>query len=540
MKAPSIPSRRSHIRAASAALVAAGAFAVAACGGDSSTAVEGTAADYIPAGAPLYIEASADMDGPQWDQVRELGARFPGYGMLEAQVNDAVGSEGLDFDEDVRPLLGERAAVAATSAAALAEGAGPEATPDTESFIGVVDLADDARVDMEALLTSEGAEAGEQVEGATLFTADETTHMAVNDDVMVVADTRALVEEALAANASGGDATLAGSEEFGETLGNLPDEVFGLMYADAGSLAQAGGDALQSAAPVPGLGDLEDGHVAAAMIAEPGGLRIQGVTRGVDAYDNFTPFSPELAANAPADALLYAEVADISGVIRGELDTVRESADPDTARQIDGFASSIPGLLGVGVDQLAALGDGRQALIAVPGAEMPGVVFLSRVGDGAQAQATLDGIREATPALLGLLGDAGPATPASPWQQVDIPGGGSGWQLPLDAGVGVTYAVDGDLVALGSAPAAVGAVLNPSGGTLADSDAFAASTEGMPDEVTSLSYVDLAGVVAAADALGALAGAPPEVRGNLEPMRSIAYWDTGGDEATFETFIRIE
>jgi hypothetical protein len=314
------------------------------------------------------------------------------------------------------------------------------------------------------------------------------------------------------------------------------------MYVDVGAVVRAGGEGFPEQLRFGSLGELQEGHVGAAVIAEPEGLRIKGVATGVTAYENVTSFSPSLVANAPANALAYAEIANISGVIRGEVDAFRATADPQVVEQIDAFTRSLPQLLGITIDQLAALGDGRQALIAVPAAtptEMPGIAILSRVENGAQASSTLESIRQATPTLLGLLGgsDEGSQAP-NLWTRVTLPGGAQGWQLPVGDDLTVVYAVEGDLVVVGSSRQAVAAVLNPSA-DLGASQAYADATQGMPESVTSVAWLNIRGIAQAAEAAGAFEDAPPESRANLRPLRNVAYWDAGGDEPAFEAFITI-
>jgi hypothetical protein len=561
MTAPPTAIRRRIALVASAAVLAAGALAVAGCGGDEAvSAPVDTAASYVPAGTPMYFEVTTEADGPQWNQVRELAQLFPAYPTLLAELQDKLDAENVDFERDVRPLLGARAAVGVTSLDAVDEVAnaatGTTSTPDPaaagdaatdavgESALGVVDIADGARADVEALIERTGGRPDGELDGASVFLdpeGDDTTVIGVTDEVMLVADRREDLAAALEANAAGGEATLAGTDAFTDTLGKLPDDVFGLMYVDVGAVVQAGGETLPQDVQFGSLGDLQDGHVGAAVIAEPEGLRIKGVATGVTAYENVTPFSPSLIANAPADALAYAEIANISGLIRGELDAFRATAEPEALEQIDAFGQAIPQILGVTVDQLAALGEGQQALIAVPGAtpaQMPGIAVLSQVADGAQASATLDSIREATPALLGMLGGSEPGTTPNLWVRVPLPGGLQGWQLPVGEDFSVVYAVQGDLVVIGSSRQAVAAVLNPET-SLAESPAYSEATAGMPESVTSVAWVNIRQVTQAAAAAGAFDDAPPESRANLRPLRSVAYWDAGGDEPAFEAFITI-
>lgn len=552
--------RRRLALVASAAVLAAGALVVAGCGGDGDDAASvaaDTTASYIPAGTPLYFEVTTDADGPQWNQVRELAQRFPAYPALEAELRESLSGQDVDFERDVLPLLGARAAVGVTSLEAVSEVAAVATTtnPDAaaagqaagdavgESALAVVDIADGARGDVEALLTRAGGRPDGEIDGASVFVpqGDDPNFVGVTDEVVLIADRREDLAAALQANSSGGDATLAGTDAFTDTLGKLPQEVFGLMYVDVGAVAQAGGESFPEELRFGSLGELQEGHVGAAVIAEPDGVRIKGVATGVNIYDNVTSFTPSLIANAPADALAYAEIANISGLIRGELEAFRAGADPEAIEQIDSFAQALPQLLGITVDQLAALGEGNQALVAVPGAtpaQMPGIAILSRVEDGAEASSTLESIRRATPTLLGMLGGSDPGQAPNLWAPVPLPGGVQGWQLPVGEGFSIVYAVDGDLVVIGSSRQAVTAVLDPAS-NLGASPAYTAATSGMPDTVTSVAWLDIRGIVQAAAAAGALDDAPPETRANLRPLRNVAYWDAGGDEPAFEAFITI-
>jgi hypothetical protein len=535
--------RRRFALAAAAALLAAGALAVAGCGGESSTAADGTTAGYVPAGTPMYFEVTTDFDGPQWDQMREIGSRFPAYPRLASELREALTSGEVDFEEDVRPLLGERAAIAVTSLDALnreSVGTGPGAAASSEAFLGVVGIADGAREDLEALLVRTGSTAQGDVQGATLYVdGDDGTFVGVTDEVMLVADRREDIAAAMSANAEGGSAALAGTDQFTDTVGKLPDDVFGLAYVDVGAVVRAGGEALPAGAGVGGLGGLEDGVVGAAVVAETEGLRITGVSRGVEVNRNRSSFSPGFAANAPSDALVFAELADISTLIRDQVALAREGLDADTRGQIDALSGSLPDILGVSIDQISALGQGRQALVVTPGTGgTPGIVVLSRVDDPAEAQRVLDSVRERTPALLSLLGDGGPVPPASLWTRIEVVPGIQGWQLPLGDDMSIVYAIDEDLVVIGTSPEAVAASLEPAE-SLQETDGFTQGTSGMPDEVTSLSFINVAEVLTLARSMDAFADTDPEVEANLAQVRSIASWDVGGDEPTFEAFVRI-
>jgi hypothetical protein len=61
----------------------------------------------------------------------------------------------------------------------------------------------------------------------------------------------------------------------------------------------------------------------------------------------------------------------------------------------------------------------------------------------------------------------------------------------------------------------------------------------MPDQVTSLAWINIQQVVDSAQRLGALKDAPAETLANLRPLKSIAAWTTGGSEPTFEMLLTV-
>jgi hypothetical protein len=60
----------------------------------------------------------------------------------------------------------------------------------------------------------------------------------------------------------------------------------------------------------------------------------------------------------------------------------------------------------------------------------------------------------------------------------------------------------------------------------------------MPDQVTSVLWVDVQRAVNLLDAQGAFAG-KQKLLDNLRPLKSLAAWSTGGDQPTFEAFLAI-
>jgi hypothetical protein len=534
--------RRSIVLVTSA--LAGTALAVSGCGGNGSGAGSSAArvASYVPSGSPLYLEASTDFDGPQWSQVDGLAKLFPAYPTLRTMIDDALKSDDVDFETEIKPLLGAHAAIAGLAlpdTAALqgsltnpTAGAAAKAADDLE-FVGVVELADGKDDAVTALLVKSGASKSGNHGGIDYYTDAPDAVIAVTDGVLVVSDTKEQLFSALDVHAAGGDKTLAGTAKFTDALGKLPADVFGQAYIDVGAIAQSAGQTTPELGQL-GLADYQNAVVAASIAAEPGGARVKGVIVGApDA--GIAEFSPSLTDTVPADAIAYIGFNDLAGTVTTILDQARAAQSDDTAAQIEAIGGQIPALLGVSLADLSALTSGEHALVVTSGSPNPGAALVLKVADGAQATTTLDALRVGIPQLLQTFG-SGTTLPA--WKQVPLAAGVKGWELPLSPEAGAVYGVDGDRAIIGTSVPAVIAVQRPIA-PLSQSAGFTAATSGMPDGVTSLMWLNISAGVDAARKLGALDGAPAESLANLRPLKSIAAWTTGGETPTFEVFVSI-
>jgi hypothetical protein len=538
--------RRRAVMLATAALAGA-ALAVAGCGGSSETgSTAGDVASFVPAGSPFYLEVTTDFDGPQWTQIDTLAKLFPAYPELRAMLDEELAGGDVNFERDVKPLLGDRAAVGVLSVpdtAGLqgtlssadpeaAAGAAAGAADDTE-VVGVLDIAEGKDQEMVELLTRSGATRAGEHNGVTYYTqADDDTVVAVTDGALVVTNSTGQLYQALDAHEAGGDETLAGQDRFTDALAKLPADVFGQAYFDVGALVrQAGTDSPQL--KQLGLEDYQDAVVAASLAAEPEGARVKGVVLGAP-DTGMSEFSPTLDDRAPADAIAYLGFKDLAGSVSTLLEQARAAQSADAQQQFDALGQQLPQLLGVSLEDLSALTSGEHAVVVTGGAK-PGAALALQVEDGAQAQATLDKLRTGVPALLRTFS---PDTTLPAWQQVPLAAGVQGWRLPLSPDAGVVYGVEGDLAIVGTSVATVSAVQRPAAPLSASAD-YQAGVSGMPDQVTSVLWVNVGRIVETADALGAFDADDAEALANLKPVKSVAAWTTGGETPTFEVFVRL-
>jgi hypothetical protein len=120
--------------------------------------------------------------------------------------------------------------------------------------------------------------------------------------------------------------------------------------------------------------------------------------------------------------------------------------------------------------------------------------------------------------------------------------GVKGQKLSIGKSGNVVWGVKGDLAVIGNSAAGAGSVLAPkAGATLADSKAFQDATQGMPDQVTGLAWVNVPKVMTMMAAKGAFAGKDgAERRENLSHVSGIAAWGTQGENPTVEVFLGLK
>jgi hypothetical protein len=97
-------------------VLAALALVATGCGssGSSGSGLD-TALSYVPKDAPVVVALDTDPNGDQWKQVNDLIAKFPGGGQGKQQFKTAFNARSqLDWDKDIKPLLGNDLVIAFT------------------------------------------------------------------------------------------------------------------------------------------------------------------------------------------------------------------------------------------------------------------------------------------------------------------------------------------------------------------------------------------------------------------------------------------
>ncbi len=537
---PALPSklRRARLLPLLAALAAAVALVAAACGGGSSG---GGAASFLPAGTPFYVDFTTDLSSAQAQQADELLQRFPAApaGGIEAVLEDAFEDQGLNFETQIRPLLGERAAIGVPAAPSVSADGGTldaDAVGDTQAIL-VFELAEGQEEATAQLLVTEGdfREAGERG-GITYYRNDSGNFVAVGDGALVVAGDEETLLVSLDARES--DETLAASDKFDDVMSKLPEEALARTFVDFAPFLSQVAEAGDNLGVGNNLQQLQEAALGATATAEADGLSFKGVLVGFpDVASTGTAFSTTGPINAPANTVFYLRFANLSATVAQVVEQVRQNAEGDAAQQIDALTTQLPALLGVTLEQLDALFDGQIEIVVTPGrAGVPGLGLVATVTDGEAAQATLDTLRTTGTQTVGSQLFSGAEVPE--WRPVPLANGVRGWRLEINDDFSIVYAVDGNRVIIASSPLTARTLQAPAS-SLADSEAFKTATQGIPDQVTLLAWLNTDSAILVAQGADAIPPDQREALRNLRTIEGLAAWTTGGDDPTFEVFVPI-
>jgi hypothetical protein len=179
--------------ALAATLLAALLLLLPGCGGgddkSSTKAVAGgptgEALSYFPANAGLV--ALIETDGEQIQAAEALLTKFPGSDKLLDQLKAKVNATGVDFDKDVKPLLGNPIALGTAGS-------------DLDSMVVVLVATDEAKLNAlvdRQIKAGKLKKTGEQA-GATIYSDGPDTALAIKDATALIADTPAQLGALLA------------------------------------------------------------------------------------------------------------------------------------------------------------------------------------------------------------------------------------------------------------------------------------------------------------------------------------------------------
>ena len=216
------------------ALVTAAALAFAGCGGDDEEAASplDEALGYLSEDAGFAFVASTEAD--DYDEFVELVEKFPFGGQAEDLLEQSLEQGDVDFDDDIKPLLGNELVVGVQDNASFVDGSAD--TP----FVLAIETQDAGKLED---LAKTGSEQGES-EGYDIYQGqEEDTWLAIKDEVLVLSDDEATLKDAL--KQRGEDDRLT-EEDIEATFEDLPEDAPLKAYANVKTLLAADPDSQEA------------------------------------------------------------------------------------------------------------------------------------------------------------------------------------------------------------------------------------------------------------------------------------------------------
>ncbi len=339
-----------------------------------------------PAGTAAYVNLYLSPSVGQQLNLEALIGRLPGFAdeaSLDAKVDQIIGNllagTGIDYGAQVKPWLGDQLAVAAWP--------GTDGASEVVVFVAVKD-AQAAAAAVSGLIGGETIEpVSETYRGINIRTSGDTA-VAIVDDILVVGPLAESLQPVI--DVAEGAGSLGGLAAFGEAMARVPSDHLASVFVNVGALSgeDGAGESLTTA--------------SAALVAEPGGLRLAGSLPFEGAGDG-TSIEPSVATDwIAADALAAAVIFDLphtleaaEGALGGSDQGEEALGLLDTVRALAAFG------LGLDVDaDLMPLLD-REAGVAITGIEggTPSGHLVLRPADPDAAAAALDRILDRVGAI---------------------------------------------------------------------------------------------------------------------------------------------
>lgn len=452
--------------------MAAPAAILTGCGGGGSVDVGPAAA--VPASTPIYLDATVKPTGTAKTNAEAalktiLHTNDPASQII-AQIDKQKTATGqpVDYQTDIAPWLGQKAAVFFTTLGQNSKGASVVETTNPSAALAFAQKANGT------------SGAPKSVDGVSVQTAqDRTTAYATVGDFLLVGN-EAGVEAAIQADK--GD-SLGDDSDFKDSIGDLPDDRLGTVYTVPKTFIDALGsqfDANSKAAIEKSAGENLTEPVAGALTATANSVQLEatGGSNGVD-----TPES-SLIGDVPGQSWLALGIGDLGDNLKQSINQLKQ--------QIPNFASiqqQIEQTTGSSLDQLTgALGD---AVIYVQGTSQSTLTgaLVVQSKDTALTGRLLN-------QLQGLLRIGGQIKP------LKLSGGGTGFRMS-DRSIPQPFEIaqQGDKLVIGYGAGSAEASLTPAQ-TLSDSPTFSAA-QGQVSSLGTDLFLNLQSIFALAESSGA-------------------------------------
>jgi hypothetical protein len=215
------------------ALFAAGALALAGCGDEDETASSALdeALGYLSEDAGFVFIAATDTD--DYDDFEKVADKFPFAGQIEDSLKESLEQGDVDYDDDVKPLLGNELVIGTDDNASFLD-----SSSDTP-FVLALETEDAGK--LEDFAESGGGEKTGESEGYDLYEGeDDDTFLAVKDEILVLSNDEDALANAL--KQRGEDDRLT-EDDVEPAFEDLPEDAPMKAYVNVKALLAASPDA---------------------------------------------------------------------------------------------------------------------------------------------------------------------------------------------------------------------------------------------------------------------------------------------------------
>jgi Protein of unknown function (DUF3352) len=456
----------------------------AGCGSSPGGSGSDTA-KLAPAGSFFYAEANLDPSGSQEAGMRSILGDLPGTGAPEQRLNDLLEkasksdkSSKIDYRDDVKPWLGDKASVFVASAKS-----GSKSSP----WAVVIATTDEDKA-KDTINKDKGAGDKEATYNGTDYVVESDGDAMAVVDGFFIAGSEAGIKAAVDANK--GD-SLSESDRYKQAIDGVDDERIALVYEDLSGLVQtlanASGESLGPAAPL--LGSLFGGKpVVATIKAEQQALVIDGsLIPGSAVLDLFGKSTP-LLGDVPADSWLAIGQSDFGAVVKSLFETFAGFAGGEEQlkaqiRQASGLDLDRDVFSWIGDVAIFVNGDSQESI--------GGGVLIQSKDEAAS--------RRALTKLSALAAQSGDVTVSA----ADV-GGAKGYKLVNESAPRGVYMLQaGDKVAITYGENAAKQALSGAGDGLTSAPGFTEAAGKLGDAYAPSLYVSVPPILNVADSFGA-------------------------------------
>jgi hypothetical protein len=313
-----------------------------------SGAGESRGPQFVPADAPIYLEARLDMPDGQAEALASFMTAFPGFadagsfGMKTDEMIDGlveqISGGALTFSGEMESFMTGEMGLALTDI----ESAAMSGT-DPVILIGV-GISDRAAAEsfMDLLMAGSAAdgELSEETYGSTAIVSDPTTAMAIHDEWILLSQDADQVKASID-TLEGAGPSLADDADFAAAFSRLPTARLGAAYMnlqsfgsfiDLAGMAAAGQTGV--ALPTEDLGALLPKDMAAYLAAEGDRMTLEAFITPSDGTPALPVGESELAGLFPADTQLYIETRELGGTLQTTLEGLLTMMDDDAMQQM--------------------------------------------------------------------------------------------------------------------------------------------------------------------------------------------------------------